>query len=105
MQIQFDGSLIENRAGYEKWNPLNNIDKWATPQLVIHSDKDYRIPLAEGLMPFNILQVKGIKSKFLNFPDENHWYATPFDPFCLSAINIPNKIVVHGKVLTPLLLL
>ena len=45
--------------------------------LVIHSDKDYRIPLDQGLGAFTALQRKGIESQFLRFPDENHWVAKP----------------------------
>ena len=38
--------------------------------LIIHSDRDYRCPIEDGLAAFNVLQVKGVPSKFLNFPDE-----------------------------------
>ena len=41
--------------------------------LVIHSEKDYRLPISEGLAAFNVLQMRGIDSKFLTFPDENHF--------------------------------
>lgn len=41
--------------------------------LVIHSDKDYRLPVSEGLGLFNVFQERGIPSRFLNFPDESHW--------------------------------
>ena len=41
--------------------------------LVIHSDKDYRLPVSEGLGLFNVLQERGLPSRFLNFPDESHW--------------------------------
>src|SRR4051794_22140281 len=74
---QFGGSIIANRHGYEKWNPLNNIAQWSTPELVIHSSKDYRLPISEALSAFNILQVQGVDSEFLMFPDENHWVLKP----------------------------
>ena len=54
-------------------NPLNHIANWSTPQFVIHNDLDFRLPVADGLALFNILQSKGVPSRFLNFPDENHW--------------------------------
>ena len=41
--------------------------------LFIHSDKDYRCPITEGLAAFNVCQGRGVESKFLNFPDENHF--------------------------------
>ena len=45
--------------------------------LVIHCGKDYRVSLNEGLSSFNVLQLKGIPSKFLFFPMENHWAVNP----------------------------
>lgn len=42
--------------------------------LVIHSDKDYRLPVSEGVALFNVLQERGVPSRFVNFPDESHWY-------------------------------
>jgi dipeptidyl aminopeptidase/acylaminoacyl peptidase len=45
--------------------------------LVIHSGRDYRIPLEQGLAAFTALQRKGIASEFLTFPDENHWVLKP----------------------------
>jgi dipeptidyl aminopeptidase/acylaminoacyl peptidase len=61
------------RADPEKWNPVNHITKWKTPTLVIHGQKDYRVPYAQGLGAFTVLQRQGIESKLLVFPDENHW--------------------------------
>ena len=58
---------------YYRWNPIAYYENWATPHFVVHSDMDYRLPVSEGLMLFNLLQVKGVPSKFLNFPDETHW--------------------------------
>ena len=45
--------------------------------LVIHGDKDYRVPIGEALRLWYDLQKRGIPSKFLYFPDENHWVLTP----------------------------
>jgi len=41
--------------------------------MIIHGELDYRLPVSEGLAAFNVLQELGIPSKFLHFPDENHW--------------------------------
>ncbi|RDL36839.1 uncharacterized protein BP5553_06191 [Venustampulla echinocandica] len=73
----FGGTLWENRENYEKWDPARHLENWATPHLIIHNELDYRLPIAEGLAPFNVLQTKGIPSKFLTFPDENHWVLKP----------------------------
>ena len=66
-----------NRAGYEKFNPAAHVADWTKPMLIIHSAKDYRIPLEQGLGAFTALQRKGIPSEFLTFPDENHWVLKP----------------------------
>ncbi|KAL8993485.1 MAG: hypothetical protein Q9188_007320 [Gyalolechia gomerana] len=58
---------------YYRWNPIRFYENWQTPHFVVHNDLDYRLPVSEGIMLFNMLQVKGVPSKFLNFPDENHW--------------------------------
>ncbi|KAM0799318.1 dipeptidyl aminopeptidase [Usnea florida] len=58
---------------WEKWNPARFTANWSTPMFVIHNELDYRLPISEGLAAFNVLQEQGIKSKFLTFPDENHW--------------------------------
>lgn len=73
MSLQFNGTLWDDRANFERWDPAAHIANWSTPQLVIHNDLDYRLPVSEGLAVFNALQVRGVPSRFLNFPDENHW--------------------------------
>ncbi len=62
---------------FEKWNPVNHVDKWKTPMLVITSEKDFRIPYTQGLAAFSALQRKGVPSELLVFPDENHWVLKP----------------------------
>ncbi|KIH86993.1 hypothetical protein SPBR_08154 [Sporothrix brasiliensis 5110] len=84
----FGGTLWENRAGYEKWDPAKNTGEWATPMLVIHNELDYRLPVTEGLSMFNVLQSRGIPSRLLSFPDENHWVLKP-----------ENSLVWHNEVL------
>jgi dipeptidyl aminopeptidase/acylaminoacyl peptidase len=74
---EFGGKYWENRQGWLKWDPSRFVGNWATPHLIIHSEKDYRLTMAEGLSVFNVLQEKGIESKFLVFPDENHWVLKP----------------------------
>ena len=58
-------------------SPHKFVKNWDTPILVIHNEKDYRVPLGQGMEAFTAAQVKGIKSKFLYFPDENHWVVKP----------------------------
>lgn len=71
------GSPWDKRADYEKFNPSRHVANWRVPMLVVHGEKDFRIPVSQGLAAFTALQRQGIESKFLYFPDENHWVLKP----------------------------
>ncbi|MFE8596549.1 prolyl oligopeptidase family serine peptidase [Archangium violaceum] len=71
------GTPWENPAGYTKHNPIDHVAKWKTPMLVIHGGQDFRVVETQGLSTFTVLQRRGIPSKFLHFPDENHWVVKP----------------------------
>ena len=62
---------------FEKWNPVNHVSAWKTPQLVITSENDFRIPYTQGIAAFTALQRRNIPSRLLIFPDENHWVLKP----------------------------
>ncbi|MGL2965501.1 S9 family peptidase [Flavobacterium sp. XGLA_31] len=62
---------------YSQFNPINFIDKWNTPILVIQGGIDFRVPIGQGQEAFQAAQLKGIKSRFLYFPEENHWVLKP----------------------------
>ncbi|NOU16447.1 MAG: S9 family peptidase [Bacteroidales bacterium] len=53
------------------------VKNWDTPILIIHGGKDFRIPYTQGMAAFNSAQILGVPSKFLFFPDENHWVLKP----------------------------
>ena len=67
------GPIWDRQEVYDKWDPSRFLKNWRTPMLVIHNELDYRLTIAEGLAAFNVLQIKGVESRFLSFPDENHW--------------------------------
>ncbi|WVN87657.1 uncharacterized protein L203_102842 [Cryptococcus depauperatus CBS 7841] len=73
----FKGTPWTNRATYEKWSPINHVTEWSTPQLVIQGGKDYRLENSQGIGAFTALQVRGVASRFIYFPDENHWVLKP----------------------------
>jgi dipeptidyl aminopeptidase/acylaminoacyl peptidase len=73
---EFGDPLTEPKR-YEQNSPHRYADAIRTPMLVIHGDKDYRVPISEGLRLWYDLQKRGVPSKFLYFPDENHWVLTP----------------------------
>jgi dipeptidyl aminopeptidase/acylaminoacyl peptidase len=64
-------------ASIEKHNPVNHVDAWRVPMLVIHGQKDYRVGVEQSLAAFGALQRRGIPSRLLYFPDENHWILKP----------------------------
>ncbi len=71
------GDPLRERRRYEDNSPHRSVADIRTPMLVIHGDKDYRVPIGEGLRLWYDLQRHGVESKFLYFPDENHWILTP----------------------------
>jgi dipeptidyl aminopeptidase/acylaminoacyl peptidase len=74
---EFKGTPYDNRAGYEKWSPHQYAKNFKTPTLVIHGQRDYRLDVSEGFQLFTTLQMEGIPSKMLYFPDEGHWVQKP----------------------------
>ncbi|ALN79841.1 alpha/beta hydrolase family protein [Lysobacter antibioticus] len=71
------GTPYDVPKNYEKFNPVNHVKDWKVPMLVIHGQLDYRIPVEQGIGVFTALQRQGIESKFLYFPNENHWVLKP----------------------------
>ncbi len=55
------------------YNPINLVDKWDTPILIIQGGKDYRVPIGQGLEAFQAAQLQGVKSRLIYLPEENHW--------------------------------
>jgi dipeptidyl aminopeptidase/acylaminoacyl peptidase len=71
------GAPWEHPESYATHNPIDHVSRWKTPMLVIHGGRDYRVVYSEGLATFTALQRRGIPSRFLYFPDENHWVLRP----------------------------
>jgi len=71
------GTPWDNPEQYRKHSPVNLITNWSTPELVIHGARDYRVVDTQGLATFNALQRRGIPSRLLYYPDENHWVLKP----------------------------
>ena len=74
---EYGGTVYDNPEGYERFNPVHHVGNWRTPMLVIQGDRDYRIPTAQSLSTFTALQRRGIESRLIVFPDENHWVLKP----------------------------
>jgi dipeptidyl aminopeptidase/acylaminoacyl peptidase len=74
---EFKGTPYDNRAMYEKWSPHQYAKNFKTPTLVVHGQRDYRLDVSEGFQLFTTLQIEGVPSKMLYFPDEGHWVLKP----------------------------
>ncbi len=71
------GTQFENPRAYEQFNPVDDVSNWRTPMLVFHGEQDFRIPYSQGIAAFTALQRRGIESRLVIFPDENHWVLKP----------------------------
>ena len=71
------GTPWTQRALYRRFSPHSHAEKIRTPTLVIHSQRDYRVPVEQGFQMFTVLQRQGIPSRLLYFPDEDHFVAKP----------------------------
>jgi dipeptidyl aminopeptidase/acylaminoacyl peptidase len=86
---QYASDVTQGRAasfGGEPWAGLEVIDRWnparftaklETPMLVLHGERDYRVPVTQGLECYGMLKAKGIPARLVYFPDENHWVLKP----------------------------
>jgi dipeptidyl aminopeptidase/acylaminoacyl peptidase len=74
---EFGGPPWERPEFYLRASPSRFATRFKTPTLVIHGEKDYRVPLEQGLSMFTALQLRGVPSRLLVFPDENHWVLKP----------------------------
>jgi dipeptidyl aminopeptidase/acylaminoacyl peptidase len=74
------GDLYADPSGYTRWSPRELLARMAdakTPMLVIHGEKDHRVPISEALILWTDMQRLGVPGRFLYFPDENHWILKP----------------------------
>lgn len=67
------------QKSYTQFSPSNFVDKWNTPILIYQGGKDYRVPIEQGQQAFQAAQLRGIKSRFILLPDQNHWVLTAQD--------------------------
>jgi acylaminoacyl-peptidase len=72
-----EGSAFTNPVNYDRFNPALHSKDWSVPMLVIHGQKDYRVLFEQGISAFTANQAMGVKSRFVQFPDEGHWILKP----------------------------
>ncbi|MBI2803620.1 MAG: S9 family peptidase [Planctomycetes bacterium] len=66
-----------DQSKIDKQNPQRFAKNFKTPTLVMHGEKDFRVPVTQGMEYYNTLRIKGVPSRFVYFPDENHWIMKP----------------------------
>ena len=71
------GTPYDNPRAYQQFNPANHVRNWRDPMLVIQGDLDFRVPTTQSLSTFTALQRRGVESRLVVFPDENHWVLKP----------------------------
>ena len=78
-EYDFGGPYFDPAAAevMERWNPVRFVERWRTPMLVIHGEKDFRIPYSQSLAAFHALQRRNVPSRLVVYPDENHWILKP----------------------------
>jgi dipeptidyl aminopeptidase/acylaminoacyl peptidase len=64
-------------AAFARYSPRAHVAQWKTPTLILHGERDYRVPISEGLVLFEALRLHGVDAELIVFPDENHWITKP----------------------------
>jgi dipeptidyl aminopeptidase/acylaminoacyl peptidase len=73
----FGGEPWERMEVLDHWSPARAAKAFVTPMLVSHGERDYRVPVGQGLECYSILKAKGVAARLVHFPDENHWVLKP----------------------------
>jgi dipeptidyl aminopeptidase/acylaminoacyl peptidase len=76
-QAQNNAASWEKPEEVERFNPIDHVADWTVPMLVIHSGRDDRVPLDQGMGAYGAAQLRHVPSELLYFPDENHWVLKP----------------------------
>lgn len=79
MGLEFGGYAYQHPENYERFNPVDHVSNWSKPIMLIHSGRDYRVPLEQGLGAFAAAQLRGVPSELLYFRDEEHELVLPRD--------------------------
>lgn len=71
------GTPWENAEKYREWSPSSYVKNFKTPMMIVHGGKDFRIPYTQAFELFTALQKMGVESRFIYFPEENHFVLKP----------------------------
>ncbi|HKC12757.1 MAG TPA: S9 family peptidase, partial [Vicinamibacteria bacterium] len=72
-QHSYGGYPFTNLANVERWSPNRFAPAFKTPMLITHGERDFRVPVTQGLELYGVLTAKGVPARLVIYPDENHW--------------------------------
>ena len=75
--LAYGAEIFEDRAKVERYSPSSHASGYSTPTLVIHSERDYRVPVTQGLELYGVLKAKDVPARLVVYPSENHWILNP----------------------------
>ena len=75
--LAYGAEIFEDRARVERYSPSSHAAGYNTPTLVIHGERDYRVPLTQGLELYGVLKAKEVPARLVYYPSENHWILNP----------------------------
>jgi dipeptidyl aminopeptidase/acylaminoacyl peptidase len=75
--LAYGSEIFEDRSRVERYSPSSHASGYNTPTLVIHGERDYRVPLAQGLELYGVLKAKEVPARLVYYPSENHWILNP----------------------------
>ncbi len=73
----FGGQPWDGLEAIDRMNPLRLAKGFKSPMLVVHGERDFRVPVTQGLAIYNVYKAKGVPARLVYFPDENHWVLKP----------------------------
>ncbi len=74
---EHEGRPWDQGNGYQTFNPIDHVQNWHVPTLIVHGGRDYRVVDTQGMSAFTALRRQGVPARFLYYPDENHWVLKP----------------------------
>ena len=72
-QHSYGGYPYTNLSNVERWSPNRHAKGFSTPMLILHGERDFRVPLTQGLEIYGVLTAKEVPARLVVYPDENHW--------------------------------
>jgi dipeptidyl aminopeptidase/acylaminoacyl peptidase len=76
-EVSMGGSPWQNLETVDHWNPIRYAAHFKSPMLVLHGERDFRVPYTQGLQIYSVYKGMGLPARLVVFPDENHWILKP----------------------------